>query len=221
MEGEKSVLEVLSSSWTTQSLQATEAFLASHPEWADNPITSMTTPEMLRKNGSLQSNDQAIAVVEIPEAQPIPPPTAGYVLVLDEVRDPGNLGTIIRIADWYGIKGIVCAQTCADLYNPKVISASKGSFLRVPVQYTELSEYLMDAQNHEIAILGALMEGKSTHQFQFPKNGLIVMGNESNGIRAELQPLLTQSISIPRFGGAESLNVGVATAVICDRAISL
>ena len=217
VEGEKSVLETLASDWKIASLQATEQFLSAYPQYREHSRLSVTTADMLRKAGSLQSNDRALAVVEMPESTEISFPKEGYILVLDNLRDPGNLGTILRIADWYGIEGIVCTPSTADVFNPKVINSSMGSFLRIPVQYAHLAEYLEKAKEDGLPVLGALMQGESTHALQFPPKGILVMGNESKGIDPGLHPFLTRRISIPRFGQAESLNVGIATAVICDR----
>jgi TrmH family RNA methyltransferase len=141
-----------------------------------------------------------------------------YVLVLDDIRDPGNLGTIIRIADWYGITKIICSLTTTDWYNPKVIAASKGSFTRVRGYYVELDMYLEKVRTTEqgTRIYGTFLEGKNIHQTTFAEAGYIVMGNESNGISPSVETFITQKITIPRFGGAESLNVGIAAAVVLD-----
>jgi TrmH family RNA methyltransferase len=133
--------------------------------------------------------------------------------VLDDIRDPGNLGTILRIADWYGIRKLICSSSTADVYNPKVISASKGSFTRVEWYYCELNAYLKE---RSVPVYGAFLDGANVHTHGFEKSGYIVLGNEANGISFEVEQLVSQRITIPRFGGAESLNVGIATAIICD-----
>src|SRR5690606_15106813 len=128
-------------------------------------------------------------------------------------RDPGNLGTIIRIADWYGIKKLIFSEETADIYNPKVLNASMGSFTRISFFYTDLEEYL---RGIPFPVYGAFLEGENLHRKNFKPEGIILMGNESNGISGKLASLVTDKLTIPPFGQAESLNVAVATAVICD-----
>ena len=136
-----------------------------------------------------------------------------FVLVLDDIRDPGNLGTIIRTADWYGIHKIVASVETADFYNPKVISATMGSFTRVSIFYTDLPQYLSGIKHR---IFGAFLNGKNIHEVSFAPGGLVVIGNESRGISATLNSYITDKITIPRYGEAESLNAAIATAIICD-----
>ncbi|MEO1653591.1 MAG: RNA methyltransferase, partial [Bacteroidota bacterium] len=165
--------------------------------------------------GNFVNNNQALAVMdffnypweEIREGE--------YIIALDNIQDPGNLGSILRIADWYGISQLICSQNTVDLYNPKVISASMGSFLRIQVHYLDLYAFLREPTNPPAyaAVLGA----KNLHQLNFsPKGGILIMGNESKGIGEALKKLPLEKISIPSFGQAESLNVAMATAVICD-----
>jgi TrmH family RNA methyltransferase len=135
------------------------------------------------------------------------------VIVLDEIKDPGNLGTIIRIADWYGIDNIVASKNTVDFYNPKVITATKGSFTRVNMFYTDLNDFLSKTK---LPILGAFLNGENIHETKFPVSGILVMGNESNGVSKEIEILITKKITIPAYGKAESLNVAIATAIILD-----
>jgi RNA methyltransferase, TrmH family len=140
-----------------------------------------------------------------------------FVLVLDDIRDPGNLGTILRIADWYGIKKVICSENTVDFYNPKVISASMGSFTRIKIYYSEISKYIENIDKKvNIEIIGTFLNSENVHRFDFPTSGYIVLGNESNGISTEVEKYITKKITIPRFGHAESLNVGIATAVVLD-----
>jgi TrmH family RNA methyltransferase len=136
-----------------------------------------------------------------------------FALVLDDIRDPGNLGTIIRTADWYGITRIIASSETADFYNSKVITSTMGSFTRVGIFYTTLEQYLAQST---LPVFGAYLEGKNIHETRFGSGGLIVIGNESHGIRPELEKFITDKITIPRFGKAESLNAAIATAIICD-----
>jgi TrmH family RNA methyltransferase len=130
------------------------------------------------------------------------------------VNDPGNLGTILRIADWYGIKKIVASKKTVDIYNSKVISATKGSFARVQVYYLDLVSFFKTEKG--IPVLGADLEGADVHTYKFPQKAFLLMGSESHGIHPDLEKNITQKITIPRYGTAESLNVGIATAVILD-----
>jgi TrmH family RNA methyltransferase len=144
-----------------------------------------------------------------------PKTNPGIILALDGISDPGNLGTLIRIADWYGITDIVCSVGSVDWYNPKAISASMGSFTRVNGFYTDLPTFLKSRKNTEI--FGALMNGTSVHSITFPLGGILVIGSESHGISRDVTKCLTKKITIPRFGNAESLNAAIAGAIILDR----
>ncbi|GAM73011.1 tRNA (guanosine(18)-2'-O)-methyltransferase [Vibrio ishigakensis] len=135
------------------------------------------------------------------------------MIALDGVSDPGNLGTIIRVADWYGIKHIVASTDCADPYNPKTISATMGSFGRVTVTQLDLPSYL---EQSNLPVYGAFLEGESTHSKTFSAEGILLMGSESHGVREEAAKFVTDKITIPAFGGAESLNVAMATGIILD-----
>jgi TrmH family RNA methyltransferase len=132
---------------------------------------------------------------------------------LDDIRDPGNLGTIIRTADWYGIGKVVASPETADFYNPKVISATMGSFTRTEIYYTELTDFLSKAKH---PVYGAYLEGQNVHEVEFQPAGLILIGSESHGIAPGLRKFVSTEVTIPRFGKAESLNAAIATAVICD-----
>ncbi|MGB0523292.1 MAG: TrmH family RNA methyltransferase [Flammeovirgaceae bacterium] len=215
VEGTKSVQELLRSDWEVSAVFYTEKFASETPELeAFDGIAQETDGATLEKSGSLKSNDGAIAVAKAAGNQPIIP-AGNFVLALDDVRDPGNLGTLIRVADWYGLQGVVCSLTCADLYNPKTISATKGSFTRMPTYVCELSEYLSKLPAG-MPSYGALMFGDNVHLVKFPKQGVIVLGNESNGISPQVKDQLKHHITIPRFGQAESLNVAMAGGIICD-----
>jgi TrmH family RNA methyltransferase len=215
VEGAKSVRELLVSSYEVIILFATRNFLANN-KIPKHILVQEASENELADIGTLQTNQDALAVVKQKENKPLLHQNEELVLVLDDVQDPGNLGTIIRICDWYGIKKVVCSNQTVDLYNPKVINSTKGSFLRVECFYTDLAEYLSRAFEQKIPIYGTLLEGDSIHTIPLKRNGLVVMGNEANGISDELKSYITQRITIPKFGGAESLNVGIATAVVID-----
>lgn len=216
IEGEKTVLEVLDSEVSIHKLLVTTYFKNKYSTALKQfeKIIEVAGDNELDDIGSLQSNDSAIAICDIKDEQTPNIISKEWVIVLDNINDPGNLGTIIRIVDWYGIKKIICSEDTADLYNPKVINASKGSFLRVSLSYTDLPLFL---QKQEVAIYGADLHGENIHKTTFSNEGILVMGNEAHGISPQVKKLLTHSLTIPRFGMAESLNVGIATAICCDR----
>lgn len=138
-----------------------------------------------------------------------------FTLVLDGVQDPGNLGTIIRVADWFGISNIICSDDTVDAYNPKVVQASMGSLARVNVHYVPLTDFL-SAVN--LPLFGALLHGENIYDTDFGTEGMLLMGNEGNGLRPDVQKLVDKAITIPRIGKAESLNVAIATALFCSEA---
>ena len=215
VEGKKQVTELLTSNYHINCLVAT-------PSWADehaqdiknNTELIVVSADELKKASLLQAPQEVLALVELPEqafsTQLI---NDNFTIVLDGIQDPGNLGTIIRIADWYGIKNIICSPDCVDVYNPKTIQATMGSFARVNVFYQDLKIILNQTQ---LPIYGALMQGVSLHQTQLHQKSMLVIGNEGKGISDDILPLISHPITIPKFGGAESLNAAIATAIICD-----
>lgn len=216
VEGAKSVVELFKSEFKIRTLYATSVFLKDQKHLIFNNTNNFdvveTTENELSKVGSFNSNNAAIAIVELKENKPLVIAN-DFAIALDRINDPGNLGTIIRIADWYGIENIICSDDCADQYNPKVIAASMGSFARVNLYYTNLGEYL---KGSHVPVYGAYLEGENVHQYKFKKDGILLMGSESQGIDLDLEQYVDHKINIPAFGKAESLNVGVATAIICD-----
>jgi len=145
---------------------------------------------------------------------------AALTLVLDTIQDPGNLGTIIRLADWFGIRNIVCSEDCADLYNPKVVQSTMGAFARVKVHYVSLPGFLSRSQQLDIPIYGTYMEGDNLFTCDLTPNGIIIMGNEGSGISAGVESYISRRINIPSYPAgvatSESLNVAIATSVICS-----
>lgn len=215
VEGAKNVLELLDSTYSIHTIYATQTFHKENINALDkqNQKIEIVTVSELEQLGTFSSNNAAIALVKTKENLELFVENE-LVLVLDDIRDPGNLGTIIRIADWYGLKKIICSENTVELYNPKVISATMGSFLRVNLFYTNLSKYL--SENSSCFIGGALMEGESIYDIELPKSGFLIIGNESHGISDEVQGFVNQRITIPKRGGAESLNAGIATAILLD-----
>ncbi|MFN8415513.1 MAG: RNA methyltransferase [Cytophagaceae bacterium] len=214
VEGEKSVAEILSSSIQVKEVYATESFLKNYSRLLKEVDYTVCTEEQLGDIGSFKTNNAAIALCEIPETAEMDWTASTWTIALDGINDPGNLGTIIRIADWYGIEQILCSDDTVELFNPKVIAASKGSFTRVKVIYGDLEVLLKDCP---YTIYVADLEGVNIHQHQFPEAGVLLMGSEADGIRISLKGAKAQKLTIPRFGEAESLNVGVATGICLDR----
>lgn len=218
VEGAKTVLEFIISKFTTDVVYGTETFKQQNLNVLRQHeiVFELAEQAALKQAGYLSSNNAAIALVEIPAASIQPISQNEWTIALDTINDPGNLGTIIRIADWYGVNRILISEKSVDVYNPKVVNATKGSLTRVQVDYTDLPQLL---RNYNGSIIGADMQGEDVHLFKAAKGGVLLMGSESHGISDELQKLITDKITIPRVGEAESLNVGVATAIICDNLI--
>jgi TrmH family RNA methyltransferase len=174
-----------------------------------NPVSEAE----LKKISALKSPQGVLAVAELPSPSPIPV-TNGLAFFLDGIRDPGNLGTILRIADWFGLPAVYCSSGCVDAFGPKVVQASMGAILRVPLLERELPDILMDQPT--LPVLGAVLDGENVLETKFPENGLLVIGNEGAGIRPENEALLTRRITIPRApaSGAESLNAAVAAGIL-------
>jgi RNA methyltransferase, TrmH family len=212
VEGAKTVQELLQSDFVVKKVIGTNEFLSKNPV-ADRTEVVEVSEKVLEGIGEFQSNNAVIAIAEMRSNKKVEINADEFALVLDDIRDPGNLGTIIRTADWYGIQHIIASEETADFYNPKVISATMGSFTRVQIFYTDLVSYLRPYQQ---PIFGAFLEGKNIHEVKFGSGGLIVIGNESRGISDAVKQFVTDKITIPRFGQAESLNAAIATAVICD-----
>jgi len=217
VEGTKNVEELLASDYRIETLYASRDFKLNHAALLEkNGVeVRVVDPSELAAYGTLEHNDGALAIVW-QRKEPVPEMT-GVVLALDDIRDPGNLGTIIRTADWYGIKHIICSPSCVDWYNPKVIAATMGSFTRVHGYYADLPAFF---KTYKGPVLGAFLTGESAHTFAFPDTGVLLIGSESHGISKEAGRCVTKKVTIPSFGKAESLNAAVATAILLDRWIS-
>jgi TrmH family RNA methyltransferase len=173
---------------------------------------TVITAEELKKISALTTPNECLALFKM--AWPAGIKEQGLIIALDEVRDPGNLGTIIRLCDWFGIKQIICSLQCADMYNPKVVQATMGSLSRVNVSYTDLNDFLKETA---LPVFGTFMDGENIYNTQLPEEGVIIMGNEANGISSQIEQQVSHRIAIPRFGDlqrTESLNVATATAII-------
>lgn len=203
-EGGKVIKEFLNSTFKLVDLFTTETFNVENE--------SIVSEADLKKISCLTTPNTALAIFKIPETDTII--NEGLILALDDIRDPGNLGTIIRLCDWFGIKQLVCSLKTVDCYNPKVVQATMGSLTRVNIVYTDLSIYLKEV---DVPVFGAFMDGKNVYQTELPKDGVLVLGNEANGISSIIEASVTDKISIPRFGdlqATESLNVATAGAIL-------
>ncbi len=215
VEGAKSVMELLKSDFVTTWVAATEDFIAENESQLRLRGAEIITASevQLATLGTYQSNNAAVAIARMKANRFLEIEEGEIALVLDSIRDPGNLGTIIRTADWYGIKNIIASEDTADFYNPKVLNATMGSFTRIEIQYVSLVDYLTASRK---LIYGTFLDGLDVHQLSFKTGGLIVIGNESNGISTEVEKLVSQKITIPRVGRAESLNAAIATGIVLD-----
>ena len=206
-EGKKVILELLEAGFKLEFLFVTEENIfpkTYHPE--------LISEQELKKISALTTPNNCLAVFKTQINQNHT--ESELILALDTIRDPGNMGTIIRLCDWFGITTLVCSEETVDSYNPKVVQATMGSLARVNLIYTNLHAYLSETN---LPIYGTFMDGKSIYETQLPQKGIIVMGNEANGISKEVEDIITERIAIPRFGNlqlTESLNVATATAII-------
>jgi len=221
IEGDKLVREFLIAKTPVVTLVAKPEFLNSLPLIHKQGIGEIipASYDELKKISSLKTPHNALAVIRMPENRLNTNDLSKEITIaLDCVQDPGNLGTIIRAAAWFGINHIYCSEDCVDLYNPKVIQASMGAVLHVSVYYTNLSSLFVSARDNKIKICGALIEGESIYSKKLSSNGIILLGNESKGISEELIPFITDMIMIPKqtlaSSGIDSLNVSMAASVI-------
>ena len=218
IEGEKIVKEFLEAGIALKTLAATTEFISSLPSFALKQIESVETAgyNELKQMGSLKTPHGALAVLEKPDNKIAANMSEKLAVALDRIQDPGNFGTIIRAAAWFGIDTIFCSNDCVDVYNPKVVQASMGALLHVKVFYTDLAEYFKNA--NKTPVYGALLKGNPVYDQPLSNKGIILLGNESNGISEKLLPFIIHKISIPGFGfakcGIDSLNVGMAASII-------
>lgn len=216
IEGNKTIRELLGSKFKITEIYSADSESLGLKD-ASGLISEISSGE-LKKISFLQHPKDSVAVCEIPR-QTLDE-NSGRNIVLDGIQDPGNLGTIIRLADWFGIEQIICSEDTVDVFNPKALQATMGSVARVNIFYTNIQDYLSEAQ---IPNLGTDMEGEDIYQFKFPKQFNLILGNEGNGIRPQTEELLDSKITIPRFGkrkATESLNVSMAAGIILGEIFS-
>nr|WP_317046329.1 RNA methyltransferase [Sphingobacterium corticibacter] len=215
MEGIKSILEFVDSAYVVDTILATPSAAAKLNKIPENIKLVSVNEEELKKVSFLTNPQGALALVKIPSSNDISITDlrGKHSLVLDDVQDPGNLGTIVRTAEWFGFQQVIASLDTVDVYNPKVVQATMGSLARMQVIYTDIETLIQD---QAIPSYGALLEGESIYETDFQLEGLIILGNEGNGIRPILLSHITQAVTIPAFGKAESLNVAVAATVFCS-----
>ena len=204
VEGIKGIREFLDSEFELYQLFTTDAIFDAE--------TTLISAKDLQRISALKSPNTAVAIFRIPKSKS--QKESSLILALDDVRDPGNLGTIIRLCDWFGIEHLVCSLETVDCYNPKVVQATMGSLTRVQIDYVDLENYL---KLSKLKTYGTFMDGNSVYSEVLPNEGIIIMGNEANGISSAIESLVDKKIGIPRFGNlkaTESLNVATATAIV-------
>lgn len=218
-EGYKMVTELLSH-FECDLLLVTEEFMSATKIDLNNvgELVVVTNDE-LRKASFLNTPQQTLGIFRQPEYDESKINLKdNLIIALDGVQDPGNFGTIIRLADWYGIEDVICSKDTVDVYNPKTVQATMGALCRVKIHYVNVEEFI--SNNSSIPVYGTLLDGKNMYDETLTKNGIIVMGNEGNGIRPEVQKLIEHKLYIPNYPSdretSESLNVAIATAIICS-----
>ena len=216
-EGPKVIDELLGSGYEIENIYATVQWLDKNENIPGKIETTEVSEQELKKISSLKTPNQVLAVVKIPDVTiDTDELNNELVLILDDIQDPGNLGTIIRSADWFGVRYIICSNNTVDIYNPKVIQATMGSFIRVKIYYTDLTDFFAKSAG-SVPVFGALLKGENIYKTALPSRGFILIGNESKGISGKLMRFITYPVTIPSFSNnrsAESLNASVAASVI-------
>lgn len=208
VEGKKGIQELLDSTFELEHLYTTQNDFKT----VAKDKKSIVSDADLKKISALSTPNTCLAVFRIPKEEKIK--ESGLLVVLDAIRDPGNLGTIIRLCDWFGIQQLICSKETVDVYNPKVVQATMGSITRVNVNYVNLYDFLSSTS---LPVFGTFMTGRSIYDATLPREGIVVVGNEANGISKELEKIIKNRLTIPHFGSlqkAESLNVATATAIV-------
>jgi RNA methyltransferase, TrmH family len=207
-EGIKGFQELLNAHFELDHLYTTQHDF----ETVSNSLKTLVSEADLKKISALATPNTCLAVFRMPKEKQII--TSGLIVALDAVRDPGNLGTIMRLCDWFGIHQLICSKETVDIYNPKVVQATMGSIARVNVSYVDLNDFV---RTTSLPVFGTFMNGDNIYKASLPQEGVIVMGNEANGISSELEKIIKNRLTIPRFGAiqkTESLNVATATAIV-------
>jgi TrmH family RNA methyltransferase len=210
-EGIKGIQELLDAHFEMDHLYTTQTDF----ENVASNLKTVVSEADLKKMSALASPNTCLAVFKIPEVKAIN--TSGLIVALDDIRDPGNLGTILRLCDWFGIQQLICSKETVDVYNPKVVQATMGSIARVNISYLDLIDFIATSK---LPVFGTFMDGQNMYTTNLPQEGIIVMGNEANGISSDLEKIIKNRLTIPRFGTlqkTESLNVATATAIVLSQ----
>ena len=215
VEGLKSLSEFINSKFEIDSIYHIADVMPKLGKLSQNIKLHLISPDELSKISSLSAPQQLLATIKIPnpEELKIELLEGNFVMALDGIQDPGNFGTIIRTADWFGINYIICSEDTVEAYNPKVVQASMGSLARVNIIYTDLKDLFAKT---EFPVYGALLNGQSIYKTTFEQEGILLLGNEGKGISADLMKMTTFPVTIPRFGSAESLNVAISASIFCS-----
>lgn len=217
VEGEKIAKEVLlQQKYKIRAIYAIPSWIDSYQPILTSYSTKLTPVDEkeLKKISSLKTPNKVLLELEMPNFTPLTSSIQNSLsLVLENIQDPGNLGTIIRIADWFGIQHIFCSVGCVDVYNPKVIQATMGGFLRVPIFYEKIEVLLEQYPN--LPVYGAILNGQNVFESELKSQGFLLIGNEGKGLTDAIQSKITNPITIPKYGQAESLNAAVATGILC------
>ncbi|BBE19278.1 tRNA (guanosine(18)-2'-O)-methyltransferase [Aquipluma nitroreducens] len=222
VEGNKMVEEALRSEYQIETLVCTSQFADQHPEIRLKAKEIIETDkDSLQKASLLQNPQEALAIIIQPEIEtPELNLNAELCLALDFIQDPGNLGTILRIADWFGITTVICSENTVDVFNPKVVQASMGAIFRIKTGYINLESFLSKASKSQIPVYGTFMDGNNIYTESLTRNGIVILGNEGNGISDSISRLVNRRIAIPTFSTnpnkAESLNVAIAASICCS-----
>ena len=219
VEGEKMVRELLMSRFETIEVFAVQQYIDELPaNLKRNAEITAVGERDLERISFLKTPNKAVALVKLPEKQPLSD-LSGLNIALDNVQDPGNLGTIVRTAAWFGIGNVFCSPDTVDVYNPKVIQSTMGAIFKVNVTYCDLAELAATARKAGISMFGTRLDGENLYAAKLPKNAIVVMGNESKGLSAAISALMDSNLKIPSYAppiaDMESLNVSVATAIVC------
>ncbi|MFW0717329.1 TrmH family RNA methyltransferase [Pedobacter sp. N23S346] len=218
VEGIKSIKEFITSNYQIDTIYYVSEQYQFLPKLPANITLFEVNNAELGKISTLQTPQGFLALVKMPETKSVAKNELKnkFTLVLDGVQDPGNMGTIIRTADWFGFENIICSLDAVEVYNPKTVQATMGSLARVNIFYQDLPAFLIDI---DIPIFGALLDGQSIYKTHWGNEGLVILGNEGKGISAEVIEKINQPVTIPRVGKAESLNVAISAAIFCTEIV--
>jgi len=212
VEGEKMIAELLTqSNFKINTIFHTQDY--DHTQISSRFHRVLVTPKELERISGLKTPNKVLATVNMPSASKLDLDETNLILLLDDIKDPGNLGTILRTADWFGITQVIASKKTVDFYNPKTIQSSMGAIYRIHFKQDHLQDTIALLKSNDFIVVGASLQGQNMYKTEFPQKMALVMGSESHGISAEIENQLDQTLLIPKIGATESLNVGVATSI--------